>query len=105
MTQNKTGPGVLRSMFHSLQGPLASAWHRCLLAGVREIEEMRSRPGPRCPDCGGQLILRKVGFGRDAGKQFWDCSNVPKCCRSIAAEEMMWPEASAATAAPMAAAA
>jgi ssDNA-binding Zn-finger/Zn-ribbon topoisomerase 1 len=87
--------------FHSLRGPLKMAWQKCVLAGAREIEQMRARSGPRCPHCGGQLILRRVGFGRDAGKQFWDCSNVGRCSVSLAADNVAWPEASpfAATAA------
>jgi ssDNA-binding Zn-finger/Zn-ribbon topoisomerase 1 len=80
MTQTKT---------HSMW---ARAWQKVVLAGAREIEEIRARSGPRCPNCGGHLILRKVGFGRDAGKAFWDCSNVPKCFTSLEAETVTWPE-------------
>jgi ssDNA-binding Zn-finger/Zn-ribbon topoisomerase 1 len=80
MTQTKT---------HSVW---ARAWHKVMLAGAREIDQMRNRSGPRCPNCGGQLLRRKVGFGENAGKEFWDCSNVPKCFTSIAAEALDWPQ-------------
>lgn len=93
------------SMTNQLHRTMASLVRRCVLAGAREMEELRARTGPRCPHCGGQLMLRRVGFGRDAGKQFWDCTNVPRCCVSIAAEQMVWPEVSAAGAGPFAAAA
>jgi ssDNA-binding Zn-finger/Zn-ribbon topoisomerase 1 len=52
----------------------------------------RARSGPRCPNCGGHLILRKIGFGHQAGKEFWDCSNVPKCFTSLEAEAVVWPQ-------------
>lgn len=32
-----------------------------------------------CPQCGGKLILRTATKGMNAGKQFWGCSNFPKC--------------------------
>ncbi len=32
-----------------------------------------------CPRCGGQLILRTVKKGENAGKQFFGCGNFPKC--------------------------
>lgn len=79
--------------------PLTSVWQKCVHAGAREIEEMRAKPGPSCPHCGGHLILRRVGFGREAGRQYWDCSNVPRCSLSLAAEEVSWPLAGASSAA------
>lgn len=81
-----------------LHRPLTAVWRKCVLAGARELEELRARSGPPCPHCGGQMIMRRVSFGRDAGKQFWDCSNVPRCFLSLAADEVAWPEASAAVA-------
>lgn len=32
-----------------------------------------------CPKCGGTLVLRTVKQGKNAGKQFYGCSNFPKC--------------------------
>ncbi|HMJ90618.1 MAG TPA: hypothetical protein VK530_12435 [Candidatus Acidoferrum sp.] len=83
----------LHSLVLQLHSPLKSVWQRCVVAGAREVEELRSRSGPRCPHCNGHLILRRVGFGPDAGKQFWDCSNVPRCSVSLSADDVTWPEA------------
>jgi len=88
-----------RSVVFQLHRPLTAVWQKCVLAGAREFGELRARSGPRCPHCGGHLILRRVGFGRDAGRQFWDCSNVPRCSISLAAESVAWPEQSALPAA------
>jgi hypothetical protein len=67
------------------------AWQKVVLAGTRELDELRAHSGPACPNCGAHMISRTVCFGRDAGKQFWDCSNVPKCSCSVAAESVVWP--------------
>jgi ssDNA-binding Zn-finger/Zn-ribbon topoisomerase 1 len=75
------------------------AWQKVVLASARELEEMRNRSGPRCPNCGGHLISRKVGFGPDAGKEFWDCSNVPKCFTSLEAGAVVLPNSPFAAAA------
>lgn len=32
-----------------------------------------------CPECGGKLVLRTARTGRNAGNQFYGCSNYPKC--------------------------
>lgn len=32
-----------------------------------------------CPKCGGKLILKTAARGASAGKQFYGCSNFPKC--------------------------
>ncbi|NLO45067.1 MAG: DNA-binding protein [Clostridiales bacterium] len=33
----------------------------------------------KCPKCGGDLILRTAKKGENAGKNFYGCSNYPKC--------------------------
>lgn len=35
-----------------------------------------------CLKCGSQMVLRKAKSGKNAGEQFWGCSNFPKC-RSV----------------------
>lgn len=35
--------------------------------------------GGICPRCGGQLLLRTAKKGKNVGKQFYGCSNFPKC--------------------------
>ena len=32
-----------------------------------------------CPKCGNEMILRTTKSGENAGKQFWGCSQFPKC--------------------------
>ena len=32
-----------------------------------------------CPKCGSKLVLRTANKGENAGKQFYGCSNFPKC--------------------------
>lgn len=34
---------------------------------------------PRCPVCGGALVLRTAKKGCNAGDQFWGCKNYPSC--------------------------
>lgn len=36
-----------------------------------------------CPQCGGDLVLRTAKKGSRAGKQFYGCSNYPKCRYTI----------------------
>jgi len=33
----------------------------------------------RCPKCGGKMVLRTIKAGENAGKEFWGCSQFPKC--------------------------
>lgn len=33
----------------------------------------------KCPRCGGVLVLRTAGRGKNAGNKFYGCSNYPKC--------------------------
>jgi restriction system protein len=34
---------------------------------------------PSCPSCGIKLVVRTAGKGARAGRQFWGCSNYPRC--------------------------
>lgn len=34
---------------------------------------------PHCPQCGGETIKRAVKNGSNAGKEFWGCSQFPRC--------------------------
>ena len=37
-------------------------------------------PGaPSCPRCGGNLVVRSAGRGKNAGRRFWECETFPKC--------------------------
>lgn len=41
--------------------------------------ETDSEPALICPKCGAALVLRRAKRGANAGKQFYGCSNYPKC--------------------------
>ena len=55
---------------------------------TRPVPTSPSEPSPeplpmdkerRCPRCGGRLVLRTAKKGERAGKEFWGCSNYPRC--------------------------
>lgn len=46
---------------------------------VPAVTEMPKAEEAICPRCGGQLVLRTAKKGERQGKQFWGCSNFPKC--------------------------
>jgi restriction system protein len=41
--------------------------------------EAEDKESHRCPQCGGQLVLRTSHKGDHAGEAFWGCENYPKC--------------------------
>jgi predicted RNA-binding Zn-ribbon protein involved in translation (DUF1610 family) len=45
---------------------------------VQEIVADKEAKHP-CPKCGSEMILRETKRGENTGKQFWGCSNFPKC--------------------------
>jgi restriction system protein len=42
------------------------------------VEPERSAE-PKCPNCGGEMVLRTAKSGKYAGKQFYGCRQYPKC--------------------------
>lgn len=49
-------------------------------AEFKEIEtEFTEEQSFKCPNCGGNLIIRTASRGLNVGKQFYGCSNYPKC--------------------------
>lgn len=34
---------------------------------------------PNCPQCNGSMVLRQAKSGRNTGKEFWGCSQYPRC--------------------------
>lgn len=40
--------------------------------------EIKSLP-PKCPKCGGEMVMRTARSGAKRGGKFWGCSNYPKC--------------------------
>lgn len=45
---------------------------------IEYVNELQNNPS-KCPRCGGNLIVRTVKKGNNAGRQFYGCSNYPKC--------------------------
>ena len=45
---------------------------------LAKIKEQRDNP-TTCPWCGGKLVVRTAKKGANIGKQFYGCSNYPKC--------------------------
>lgn len=44
-----------------------------------EIQDSKAAVDMKCPLCGGLLALRTAKKGKNAGQQFYGCSNYPKC--------------------------
>ena len=42
------------------------------------VNELQNNP-TRCPRCGGNLVIRTAKKGSNVGRQFYGCSNYPKC--------------------------
>jgi len=42
-----------------------------------------SDPIPQCPQCGAQMALRTAKTGKNAGQQFWGCTQYPDCKGTI----------------------
>jgi four helix bundle suffix protein len=45
----------------------------------RQTENDSDQQIPACPQCKGLMVLQTARKGKNAGKQFWGCSNYPKC--------------------------
>ena len=48
---------------------------------------------PRCPKCGGDMILRTARSGANQGGKFWGCSNYPRCRGIVKYEDETVPAA------------
>ena len=53
------------------------------------VTDLRGPSRPTCPDCGSAMILRKVKYGPDVGKEFWDCSNYFQCSAKMDSDTAM----------------
>ncbi len=43
------------------------------------LKNEKQPDGKKCPQCGGDLIVREARRGVHAGEKFWGCSGFPKC--------------------------
>ena len=46
---------------------------------IEEVKEIAEKAKNKCPLCGSELVLRTAKKGKNAGHQFYGCSNYPKC--------------------------
>lgn len=86
------------SLYSMLQ-PLTQVDEAQKLAHIEAIRKKKTSPHSSsklnnsqviCPLCGEPLVLKTASRGARAGKQFWGCSNYPKCryIRNIDPEKM-----------------
>lgn len=49
----------------------------------QHVERLKQRSNPnaerKCPACGSAMVLRNAKRGKNAGNQFWGCSEYPQC--------------------------
>jgi hypothetical protein len=43
------------------------------------VTEEKPCAAPRCPKCGGEMVLRTAKSGTNQGGKFWGCSDFPRC--------------------------
>lgn len=67
----------IEELYNKLQ-PLTNADREVKQKHVEDIHD-RFNNKDICPVCGGRLVLRTAKSGANAGKQFYGCSNYPKC--------------------------
>lgn len=46
---------------------------------IEEQDKVRRNTDGICPKCGSELVLRIAKRGDSLGKQFYGCSNYPRC--------------------------
>ncbi len=46
---------------------------------LREKNEPSAASTPRCPLCGGDMVLRTARKGKNVGSDFWGCATFPAC--------------------------
>lgn len=64
-------------------------WKNSKRAGnpKKELPFMDEEEAPRCPKCGGVMVMRVAKKGPMAGHPFWACKNYPKCNGTAKCEE------------------
>jgi four helix bundle suffix protein len=56
------------------------------LTQIRVEAKIQKANAPACPICGCGMYLRKATSGKNAGKEFWGCSNYPECKGTLSKE-------------------
>lgn len=60
----------------------------CVIIGLVKKKFRKKKQTILCPKCGAPMILRTASKGENQGKQFYGCSNFPKCREIINIAEM-----------------
>lgn len=50
------------------------------------VMELLNDPRKFCPKCEAEMVLRTARHGKNPGKQFWGCSDYPRCKGTLEAE-------------------
>jgi len=50
-----------------------------LIGDVQRLQKMKKQDSPSCPLCESPMLIRTAKKGESAGRDFWGCSNFPKC--------------------------
>ena len=58
----------------------------------REVPAMSVSASPRCPTCGGEMVLRTARRGPNQGRTFWGCASFPRCCGIVGADTPVVPD-------------
>lgn len=67
------------AMFYNRLLPLTSVDDVTKRMHVMDIHNASDATQTICPNCGGRLVLRTARKGVNVGKQFYGCSNYPRC--------------------------
>ena len=70
-----------QSLRHSSSGNASSAipTSQTTVNCINRTTATKNEQVPKCPRCNSTLVLRTAHRGANAGKQFYGCSNYPKC--------------------------
>ena len=49
------------------------------LTTIRVEARARQEAAPECPECGKPMAHRKARSGKNAGRDFWGCTDYPNC--------------------------
>ena len=49
------------------------------LTSMRVEARAKQESAPTCPECGKKMLRRQAKNGKNAGKEFWGCTEYPKC--------------------------
>ena len=82
--KSKTQQVLSDTQVQSIISEVGSGKLKASFRAQREhIQNLKSRNDPnssqRCPKCGNPMILRTANSGVNQGKQFWGCSQYPRC--------------------------